>query len=452
MAKDMTVGSPAKLIAVFAMPLLIGDLFQQFYNMVDSIVVGRFVNVTALAAVGSIGSLMSTILGIAMGLTTGFGIIISQRFGAGDQEGLKKAFAMSIGLTTLISLVITLIGTTLSTPLLNLLNTPEDTFAYAKTYMMIVFGGISATIFYNVFSGTLRALGDSKAPLWFLVISSVLNVILDLVFTVWCGMEVAGVALATVIAQTVSCILCVIYIVKKYEILRLQKENWKLDLNMVKNLLALGVPGAFQHSVTGFGMVLVQSVVNSFGSVVMAAMTAGPKVQLLFMQPMRSLGTAMSTYVGQNRGAGKLDRIRKGVRADLTIAMCFSVAGTCGAIFLGEYALQLFVSAEDTAVIAMAMHYLKVVTPMFPFATLLFVLTSTLHGLGNAVIPMFCGFTELGIRMLASLVLARESVLGYTGVFLATPLAWVGAVILLIIFYHRDMNRLEKQAAQLAGK
>lgn len=451
MAKDMTRGSIWKLIVGFAIPMLLGDLFQQFYNMVDTMVVGKFVNMEALAAVGAVGTLTSTIIGFATGLTSGFGIIVAQRFGAGDEEGLRKSYAMSIGLTAVISIVITFLGIGFADPILKAMNTPADTFAYARTYLVIVFTGMLANVFYSLLSGVLRALGDSKAPLCFLIISSVLNVVLDLVFTISCGMEVAGVALATVISQAVSALLSLLYIAKKYDILRLHREDWRADGVMIRSLVRLGLPGAFQYSVTGLGMLLVQSVVNSFGSTIMAAYTAASKVEILFSQPMCTFGITMKTYAGQNLGAGKIDRIKKGVRTGLILSVVSGILGALGAIFFGRPVLSLFVTGEDVAVIDAAQHYLNIVAPPFLILALLFIYTCTLQGLGNAIIPMTSGFIELGIRILVAFTLAQPALLGYTGICLATPLAWVGSTTILAISYYRDISRLsrEKQAEQM---
>lgn len=452
MAKDMTVGNPTKLLVGFAVPMLIGNLFQQFYNMVDSIVVGRFVNVQALAAVGSTGSMMFTILGFAMGLTVGFSIIISQRFGAGDQKGLRKAFAMSIYLSALISIVMMTVGLLCSGTLLKWMNTPEDTFAYAQTYLNIIFGGVASGIFYNLLSSVLRALGDSKTPLYFLILSSLINIALDLLFVLCCDMDVDGVAIATIIAQAVSGVLCLLYINKKYPILHLEKEDWKVDLSMLKELVRMGLPTAFQSSVTGLGVLFVQSVVNTFGSTYMAAYAACTKVEILCTQPMNSFGMAMATYAGQNLGAGKIGRIKKGIRCDMVLTLASGVVGMLVVLLFGEKMVELFVTASSVEVLAAAKGHLRIIACGFLFLGALFVYRNTLQGIGNAFIPMLSGFLELGIRTVASFLLAQPGLWGYNGVCASGPLAWVGACIFLAIFYYRDIARLVRRDSQTTAE
>ena len=444
MAKDMTTGSPAKLIFFFAMPMLIGNIFQQFYNMVDAMVVGRYVSVEALAAVGATGSMLFTILGFAMGLTTGFSIIISQRFGAGDDAGVRKAYAMSIYLSLAISIVMTVLGLCVSAPLLHLMNTPEDTFAFSQTYLNIIFIGVTASIFYNLVSSVLRALGDSKTPLYFLILASIINVVLDLFFVLVCHLAVAGVAIATILAQLISVLLCLIYMNRKYPILHLHKVDWKIDWLMVKELVRMGLPAAFQNSVTGLGVLILQGVVNGFGSTIMASYTAATKVEQLSSQAMNSFGLAMATYTGQNLGARRFDRIRQGIKSGMVLTLSSAALGAVLVVFFGKYLTQLFVSAAHQEVIENAQLYLNIIALPFFFLAVLFVYRNTLQGLGNAIVPMISGFVELALRILASLILAQPFLLGYAGVCAAGPLAWLGAAVLLAIAYYRNISLLER--------
>ncbi|MGI5958633.1 MAG: MATE family efflux transporter [Massiliimalia sp.] len=440
MVKDMTAGNPVKLILFFSIPLLLGNLFQQFYNMVDAMVVGRFVGVGALAAVGATGSMMFTIIGFAMGLTLGFSVIVSQRFGAGDEEGVKRAFAMSILLSGIITAFLMIAGTLLCKPLLLLMNTPEDIMKDSQTYLGLIFLGAAAPIYYNLISSMLRALGDSKTPLYFLILSSIINVGLDLLFVISFHMGVAGVAVATIISQIVSCILCLVYMKKKHPILTLSRRHWKWDPEMVRQLVKMGLPTAFQNSVTGIGIMMLQTVVNGFGSTIVAAYTAASKVQQLSTQPLMSFGMAMATYVGQNLGAGKLQRIQKGVKDSIWIILVTSVLGYALIFFGAQPLVQMFVSQSQTEVIEQASMYLKVTSLFYFVLGMLFVYRSSLQGLGNAIIPMISGFLELVLRV--SLAFILPNFFGFQGVAMADVAAWIGAGVLLMIFYYKNVRVL----------
>lgn len=444
MTKDMTVGNPTKLILSFAIPMLIGNIFQQLYNMVDTMIVGRFVGVTALAGVGSTGSMNFLVLGFMIGITSGFSIVISQYFGAGDEEKLRKSVAMSTYLSLFITLIVTTLSLLFTRPLLELMQTPSDIIGYAYSYISIIFGGIVVALLFNLLSAILRALGDSKTPLYFLVIASVINIILDLVFIINFSMGVAGAAFATVISQGVSCILCFFYIKKKCVILKMQRSDWVLDIPLCKQLLRLGLPNAFQCSITAVGVMVLQSTINGLGSTIVAAYTAASKVEQLAMQPSMTIGLAMGTYAAQNLGAGKYERIRLGVRKSIMISFIICIGGGLFVSLFGSTLTTLFVSSDQQEVILASQHYLNTVSLFFFVLGLLFIYRSTLQGLGNAIIPFWSGVIELVMRVGVALILSQ--MIGFTGICLAGPFAWTGAAILLGISYYKTIHRIEKKA------
>ena len=314
MTNDMTVGSPAKLIIQFMIPMCLGNVFQQFYNIADSIIAGQFLGVNALAAIGSTGSLMFFVTGWLQGLTSGFAILVSQWFGAKDMKRMRHYVAMSIYLTIAFAVVMTIGFEFANEPILRLMNSPENLMADIKGYMAVIYGGLIVTAAYNALAAVLRALGDSKSPLYFLIISAIINVVLDIVFIVNFGMGVEGCGYATVIAQAVSALLCLIYIVKKFPILRLSEEDFRISFQSMGRLLALGIPMGLQFSITAIGTIIVQGAVNIYGAVYMAGFSAAGKLQNIIATVFTAFGATIATYVGQNRGAGKMDRVHKGVR------------------------------------------------------------------------------------------------------------------------------------------
>lgn len=309
MTNDMTVGSPAKLIIQFMIPMCLGNVFQQFYNIADSIIAGQFLGVNALAAIGSTGSLMFFVTGWLQGLTSGFAILVSQWFGAKDMKRMRHYVAMSIYLTIAFAVVMTIGFEFANEPILRLMNSPENLMADIKGYMAVIYGGLIVTAAYNALAAVLRALGDSKSPLYFLIISAIINVVLDIVFIVNFGMGVEGCGYATVIAQAVSALLCLIYIVKKFPILRLSEEDFRISFQSMGRLLALGIPMGLQFSITAIGTIIVQGAVNIYGAVYMAGFSAAGKLQNIIVTVFTAFGATVATYVGQNRGAGKMDRV-----------------------------------------------------------------------------------------------------------------------------------------------
>ena len=440
MEQDMSRGNPTRLILLFLLPIIGGNLFQQFYSMVDTIIVGRFIGVKALAAVGSTGGITFFVLGFVVGLTAGFSVIVSQKFGAKDPKSMKKAVAMSILTAAVISLVVSTLAVWLCKPLLSLLNTPYDIIDDAASYLTIIFIGIVATIYYNLLASILRALGDSKSPLYFLLIASALNIIGDLVAVLLLDLGVQGVALATVLSQSLSALLCFFYIVKRYPSLHLSKSDWTIDWPMIRNLLRIGVPSALQLSVCALGVMFVQAFINKLGSDTVAAFSVGIKIEQLATLPLGTLGVAMTTFAGQNLGAGMLDRVRQGVKSATLLVILFSVVAFALLLAFGDELARLFIDEKNVGVIAMVQLYLNVTSPFYIPLGLIFVLRSTCQGMGSGLIPMLSSLQELLFRVLVALTL--PTYLGYMGICLASPIAWVAASALLFFAYRLQMKRL----------
>ena len=440
MTKDMTTGNPVKLIVYFSIPLLIGNIFQQFYSMVDTIIVGRFLGTSSLAALGATGAMMFLIIGFATGLTSGFSVIAAQFFGANDAEGVKRSVATSITLSIISTIVITIISVLLVEPLLNSMNTPADIMQDAKSYITIIFAGTFATVFYNMISSILRALGDSRTPLYFLIVSSILNIVLDLLFIVNFSMGVSGAAYATVISQGVSGLLCLIYAIKKYDILKIEKRHFKMDKSFILKHFKIGLPMAFQFSITAIGVMVLQSSINSFGSVVVAAHTAASKVEQLVMQPSITFGITMATYSAQNLGAGKIQRIKDGVKKCSIVSLIVSIVCGLVVVFFGDSFTRLFIKGASSDVIRYSQQYLNTVAIFFPILGLLFIYRSSLQGIGDAFVPMMAGAAELVARVIVSLTLPL--LIGYTAICLASPLAWIAATIPLALAYFKRINSL----------
>ena len=435
MTNDMTTGNPVKLILLFSIPLLIGNIFQQFYSMVDTIIVGRFVGVEALAAVGTTSSMVFLVNGFVMGLTSGFAVLISQKYGAKDEAGVKKAVASSITLSIIATIIVTFISVISAKPLLALMNTPSNIMKDASTYIIILYAGNVAIIFYNMMAAILRALGDSKTPLYFLIVSSVLNIILDLVLIINFKMGVAGAAYATVISQGVSALLCVIYTYKKYKILRLKKEDFKVKKKYYIKHLKVGIPMALQFSITAIGIMTVQSAINIFGSTVIASYAAASKVLQLVMQPATTLGVTMATYCGQNIGAKRYDRIKLGVKKCVQISIITSLISAMVLIFLGKYFVMIFVSNPDAEILSYAQQVLNISAIFFIPLGLIFVYRNALQGIGDSFIPMMAGVYELVARAVVAFTLPK--VLEFMGICLADPVAWFAAVIPLAYTYYK---------------
>lgn len=441
----MTKGSAWKQILFFSIPVLIGNVFQQLYSMVDTIIVGRYVGVKALAAVGATGAIFFLVVGFAQGLTSGFAIITAQKFGAGDEKQVRRSIAMSIVLSALFTVVLTALSVGGARWLLEMMNTPADIIEDAWTYIVIIFLGIFATVYYNMIASIIRAMGDSITPLLFLIFSSVINVVLDLVFITQFHMGVAGAGWATVISQLIAAVMCTIYSLYRFQVLHLKKEDWHMNKQYAKLHLKAGLPMALQFSVTALGVMVIQSALNAFGSTVIAAYTAGNKVDMLVAQPLNAFGTTAATFSGQNYGAGKIDRIRKGVRISMILCMVACVIGAVINIGFGKELTKLFVSGSQNKVIQYSGEYLFITSLFYPFLGILFVLRNTLQGMGESIVPMLGGAGELVARLVVALTLPKF--LGFTGICLASPIAWMLAIVPLVWKYYKMMGKYKKNCS-----
>ena len=442
MQKDMTAGSPAKAIVGFTIPVLIGNIFQQFYSMVDTIIVGKFVGTKALAAVGSVGTINFLIIGFMLGLTAGFTVLTAQRYGAGDMKNMRRTVGSAAVLSLMVTVVMTMISMLGMHGLLKFMHTPEDIFADAYQYIMIICGGIFATVLYNLLASVLRALGNSQVPLYFLILSALLKVLLDLLFIIVFQWGAAGAAYATVISQGVSGVLCLVYIAKKMPELRLQKDDFRLSAHIVKMQVGIGIPMALQYSITAIGTMMVQSALNMLGSMAVAAFTAASKVEQIATQAYVALGTTMATYCAQNMGAGKIDRIRKGFRTSTWIGVVYSLIFGLLTAFFGKYLTYLFVSSDVQTLMGQVDIYLKCASLFFIALTIVNVYRNGIQGMGYGVLPMMAGVAELLGRGIVALAAGMNK--SYLLACLASPVAWVFAGVLLLFMYRIVMKQQEK--------
>ena len=440
MTNDMSRGNPARLIISFMLPVLAGNIFQQFYNVVDSVIVGQFLGVNALAAVGSTGSVVFLVWGLVTGLTSGFSVILAQQFGAGDKKGLCRYEGASVWLCGVIGILMTVILMLGLNPILRLMNTPDEIFGETRAYLGVLFAGILITFAYNMLAGMLRALGDSKTPLLFLVIASILNIVLDIVFILYCNTGVAGAAYATLIAQAVSALLCVRHIAKKYEILKISRQDIQCSVSSAKKLLNVVIPMGLQFSITAIGTMIVQAALNGLGPVYIAGFSAAGKIGNIATQPFPSLGVAMATYTGQNMGAGRYDRVKKGVSAGFAVCMVCSVITGAAVYLFGPYMMKIFASGDSGQMIEYGVEYLKISAWFYPPLSLIFLYRNTLQGLGDGLVPMLGGVFELAARFGAILVLAEP--FGYTGICFSDPAAWVMALIPLVPVYYWRIKKI----------
>ena len=448
MVNDLTKGSPAKVIFIYSLPIILGNVFQQVYNLVDTIIVGRFVSYQALAGVGITNGLTFFVLGFISGITSGLGIRTAQLFGAGDMKGLKRSVGTSIIISIVLAAVLTVLSVSLIGPMLHLIGTGDDIFEYSRDYLVILFSGIAAQTAYNLISCILRALGDSRTPLYFLIFSSLLNVVLDITFITRFGMGVKGAAFATAISQAVSAILCFVYAFRRYPELNISGKDFRTSWSFVWEHLRIGIPMALQFSITAVGIIMLQAALNAFPATYIAGFSAANKVQNVGALVAISFGVAIANYVGQNYGAGDIRRVRKGVNATLvmTLSVCV-VASALISIFAGPLT-SLFLNPDITGDVSdiyyASSSYLYMSAIFFPFLYVLFVFRNALQGVGKTFLPLMAGVLELVIRGVASAILPKT--MGYIGITLVDVLAWVGACLWLFVSYMVQMpkNKEEK--------
>lgn len=442
--RDMTKGNPGRLILVFAVPLMIGNVFQQLYTMVDTVVVGQVAGVQALAALGAVEWIMWMVLGVSSGITQGFAILMAQDYGARKWKQLKKTVAHSYILTTITAVLLFLTSQIFAHWILSFLNTPDNIIEMSLLYLRIVFCGIPVVAAYNVFAGVLRSLGNSRTPLVAMVIAAGINIILDLIFVAGFHMGVAGAALATVIAQCFSALYCFI-IVRKIEIVHITKDDFRAVPGLNRKLLSLGTPILFQDVIISLGGLAVQFVVNGYGFLFVAGFTATNKLYGILEMAAISYGYAIITYVGQNLGAGQISRIKKGVHISGFLAFLTSAFISVMMFIFGKHILRMFISgnpAQTEQVLGIAWHYLSIMASVLCILYFLHVYRSALQGLGDTMIPMLSGVVEFFIRVGVALLLPK--IMGQNGIFYAEITAWTGAAVLLAVSYYIRIRKFRE--------
>lgn len=448
MTKDLTQGSPLRLIVGFAAPLLAGMLFQQLYNLVDTMIVGRFLGVTALAGVGSTGSVNFLVLGFCMGLCSGFAIPVAQQFGAREESRMREFAANGAWLCAGFGLIITVFTVVYCRDILTLMDTPEDCFEEANQYIGTIFAGIPFLLLYNLLSGYLRSLGDSRTPLFFLILSSALNVALDLTLILVIPMGVRGAALATVISQGISGVLCLFWIGLRVPALHITRREWRVQGARIGELCRYGVPMGLQYSITAIGSVILQVAVNSLGSLAVAAATAGGRVLGFLACPFDALGSTMATYGAQNVGASRYERLNRGLFCSTALGFGYSVVAFGIAWFFGPNLTQLFVSGESGAeLIALSQQYMVATVLFYPLLTLVNVFRFTIQGMGFSSFAILAGVMEMVARSLAGLLLVPR--IGFLGAALGGPLAWLFADAFLVPAYFKCRRQLMARAHHL---
>ena len=439
MINDLTVGNPLKLIIKFAIPLLIGNLFLQLYQISDMIIVGRLIDIQALAAIGASAPVFMVFLMIAFGFTGGLTVVTAQRFGAHDDEGVQKSVFHCLLAAFILSIILTCGLCFYLEPLLHLMNVPEEIFAQAFDFMFILSLSSMMIIMYNLLSGFIRALGDSKTPLYFLIFCTMLNVVLNFIFIGWFHWGVVGSALGTLLANAVSVVICFIYMWRKFPLLRLQRRFMRYQPQVMRDHLRIAVPMALQFSILSFSIMIVQSVCNSFGADIIAAFAAALRIEQFATQPLLALGLAMATFSAQNWGANLLSRIRRGVRYAFIMSTLISIIGFVLVRYIGEYMIAMFIDTGNSdgndvsLIISVGNQYLVISTMFYFFLGLIFVFRNTLQGMGKPLLPLLSSIIELITRAFAAIYLAR--LIGYEGIMYASPISWVAAGLLVVVGY-----------------
>lgn len=441
--RNMTEGNIWMHLILFALPLLIGNLFQQLYNTVDSIVVGNFVSKTALAAVGSTDNIINTIIGFFSGLATGAGVVISHSFGSGDKKALHRAVHTTITLTFVLSIFFTIAGLLLAPLFLKLMATPEDVLPEASAYLRIYFAGVSGLMIYNMGSGILRAVGDSRRPLYILILCAVTNIVLDLAFVVYLGAGVEGVAYATIISQWISAILVLVILTKEQSDYRLVWKDLRIDKRTTLSILRIGFPAGLQMAITSFSNVFVQSYINQFGSSCMAGWTTYGKLDKFCLLPIQSLGLSITTFVGQNLGARKMERARKGTAYAVILSIGAALVLMMPVMAAAPVLATLF--TNDPEVIAYGVRFIRLMMPFYVAISFNQILGNALRGAGNSVVPM--------ILMMSSFIVFRQIYLfaishiynTITSVALGYPFGWILCSVLLLIYYGKMGLTVKKE-------
>ncbi len=443
MINDLTKGAPLKIMLLFSIPLLIGNIFQQFYNIADIIIVGRTLGMNALAAVGAVSPLFFLIMFIIVGMTNGFSVITGQRFGAKDYEGVRRSVTMSTILSCGLTLAFTIVCAFTMPLILHMMNVPQEIYKDAHYYIQIVIGGLIIANLYNLLASVIRALGDSMTPLYCLIIASVLNIFLALLFILEFHLGVPGSAYALVLSQAFSALLCIWYVKKHFPILHFKKQDWifdwKEDYKFALEHLKVGLPMAAQFAILGTSILIIQSVCNSFGPDIIAAFTAALRIEQIATLPMISFGVALAAYVAQNFGAGNFSRIRFGVKKASLINVGLSIVMAFIMHFWGGNFVRIFVGHQNEHIVDIAHNYLFISSIFYFFLAQIFIYRNALQGLGRAVIPMLASFGELLMRAFAAIYLAAK--IGYYGVFFAGPIAWVAASLVLATGYYSTIKQ-----------
>ena len=443
MAKDMTEGSPARLILFFTLPLIAGNIMQQLYAFIDTLLVGRFLGLEALAAVGCTGSLMFLLLGFVIGLTSGLAIYTGQRYGAKDATGVRESAAACIALSFVIAVFLSIVGFFACRPLLELMHTPEELLDNATGFFSIICGGAVFATSALMAANILRSLGDSKMPTFILGCGIAINIALELLFLLVFGWGVPGAALATVVSWAIATGVFLLYIARRVPELHVRREDWRLSWSFLRAHLAIGLPMGFQATIIAFGAVILQVALNGLGPVAVAAYAAAQKVDTIAMMPMMSFGAAMAAYTAQNYGAGKFSRIRTGVRACCRMSVGFSLLAGALVIAAGPYFMTLFVGPEEVEAIRLGQTYFLVNGLTYWILSMLFIFRYTLQGLGQSIVPTVAGVMELVMRATAGLFLVEA--MGFLGACLGNPMAWLGSCVPLAIAYVMTVQRLPKE-------
>ncbi len=439
MIKDMTTGKALKLILLFSLPILLGNVFQQLYQLADIFIVGRLLGENALAAVGASAPIYFTFLIIAFSFTGGLTAITAQRFGAGDNDGVRRSVTHSIRASLVLSVGLTILLVAVLKPLMRVLNVPEGIFTDSYHFILILGSALILIVAFNLLSGFIRALGDSKTPLYFLIFSTVLNILFNFILIKYAQMGVIGSALGTLFAIAVSVVCCVLYIRKYYPILLLKKQDWQYNPAFMREHLHIAIPMSIQFSILSLSIMVIQAVSNSFGERVIVGLTISLRVEQLATQPLMAIGLAMATFVAQNYGAGKISRIRSAVRQTAAVSFILSLVMSACVFFFGRQMIGSFLDNPDSFAVNVGMSYLSISIMFYFFLGMIFIFKNTLQSMGKPLYPVLSGFIELGIRSFAAVYLASK--IGYTGIYYASPLAWLGGAAVVFLGYYLNVYR-----------